>query len=120
MCSSLDMVSLRETLRHVLNKKGKCQMCIVGSAPGTPCTMDSSSLRSHRHLGCDATNTTLRERQRAHDDAVTSHAAALSIDRHAFKWSINRHHCSCPPFTSLALTADHPITQHEAFIPRIW
>ena len=55
-------------------------MCIVGSAPGTPCTMDSSSLRSHRRLGCDATNTTLRERQRAHDDAVTSHAAALSID----------------------------------------
>ena len=38
------------------------QWCIAGSAPDTPCTMDSSSLGARRRLGLDTTNTTQQGR----------------------------------------------------------
>ena len=38
------------------------QRCTAGSAPGTPCMMDSSSFGARRRLGHNATNTTQQGR----------------------------------------------------------
>ena len=37
-------------LGRFLSSENKKQLCIAGSAPGTPCTMDLSSLRPPRRL----------------------------------------------------------------------
>jgi len=48
--------------------------------PRRPATLSRHSLGARRRLGHDATNTTQQGRQPAHDDAMTSLAATISID----------------------------------------
>jgi len=68
-------ISYASRYKAKLNKA----MCIAGSAPDTPCTMDSSSFGIRRRLGHDVFKLRLKP---THGDAVASLAAAISICLH--------------------------------------
>ena len=55
------------------------QWCTAGSAPGGRCTLHDG-LGSRRRLGLNGTNTTQQGCYPAHNDAMTSFVATVSID----------------------------------------